>query len=246
MYLYAILAYPEQNKEEDKNRLLFALQSWCSKAYARRFGKANTNPILLKRPNQQVYNQIDQGWNRMQKRLLAAELAERVFLRWGRYCNPASHLVVTDRLPTGESSLDRLQIIIGSNAGHIAEPALVPSVTSVIRDHAESIIHARGRRSHSKPLDDPNFVIEDEISNIFSRIWTPSKPVLHLAIAFRSETLRSFPGDGKRRKLLSMLANPDWIQGCLKNAEIHRTLVIPASPLAFPSKEMIQVLPERS
>ena len=28
MYLYALLAYPEQDKEKDKNRLLFAPQSW--------------------------------------------------------------------------------------------------------------------------------------------------------------------------------------------------------------------------
>lgn len=74
-------------------------------------------------------------------------------------------------------------------------------------------------------------------------VWSSSKSVLHLALSFRLDVEGPFPGDGARHKLLSMLANPHWIEDCLERAERWRTLFIPYSPLGICPDEMIQVLP---
>ena len=110
----------------------------------------------------------------------------------------------------------------------------------------QSIVRLRERASKARSADDLDVSIGHEISNIFSRIWTPSKPVLHLAIALRADVEEIYPGEAQWGKQLSMLANPSWVVDCIRRAEVFRTVhALRIPPLRILPHRMIQVLPAK-
>jgi len=222
--LFALLADPEDDTSEKRWRTVDALASWFHKQLARRFGKERADPEFLRLlQNQQMYNQIDRSWRRIEKRLIAAELATRVLLRMARRTAYPCGIVVADRLPGEEADIERLHLLFGGAADAAGSPPRA-TITSVIQDHAKSI--------------------GADISNIFSRIWTPSKPVLHLAIALSVDVEATYAGEAQWGKQLSMLANPSWLADCIHRAEVFRTVHAPLiTPLGIGPHDMIQVLP---
>jgi hypothetical protein len=242
--LFALLAHPESNADATRLRTLDALGSWVGRTWARRFSRERVDPWFFQMPNQQMYNQIDRSWRRITDRLLAAELAMRVLGRMAQRAAYPCRAVLVDRLPGEESDIERLHLCLGldrENAAGLLSPA---TITSVTRDHAKSIARLRERRSKARSADDLDVSIGHEISNIFSRIWTPSKPVLHLAIALCADVEETYPGEAQWGKQLSMLANPSWLANCLHRAEVFRTVHAPRiTPLRLVPLEMIQLLP---
>jgi hypothetical protein len=159
--LFALLADPEDDANDRRWRTVDALGSWFHKQLARRYGKERADPEFLRLlQNQQMYNQIDRSWVQIEKRLIAAELAMRVLLRMACRAAYPCGIVVADQLPGEEADIERLHLLFGRAADAAGSPPRA-TITSVIQDHATSI--------------------GADISNIFSRIWTPCKPVLHLA-----------------------------------------------------------------
>jgi hypothetical protein len=193
--------------------------------------------------DQQMYNRINRSWRRIEDRLIAAELATRVMLRMVRRSAYPCGIVIADRLAGDEEAdIERLRLFLGSGAEATAGMPPPATITSVIKDHAKSIVLLRGRHSDARPVDDPDFSIDPEVRNIFSRIWKPSKPVLHLAIALSTDVTETYPGEPQRWKQLSMLANPSWLAGCVHRAELFRTAYAALTPLGIGPDEMIQVL----
>ena len=244
--LFALLADPEDDAAEKRLRTLDALGSLFGKTWARQFGRERVDPEFLQTPTQQMYNRIDRSWRRIGDRLIAAELAIRLMLRMARRSAYPGGLVVADRRPGEEVDIGRLHLFLGPGAETAAGPPPPATITAVVRDHAKSIVRLRERCSNARSVDDLDVSIDHEISNIFSRIWTPCKPVLHLAIAFSIDVEKTYPGEPKRRKQLGMLANPPWLAGCLHRAEIFRTVYAPRTPLGIRAEDMIQVLPADS
>jgi hypothetical protein len=104
--------------------------------------------------------------------------------------------VIADRPPGEEADIERLHLFVGP-AEHAAGSLLPATITSVVRDHAKSIVRLREARSNARTVDDLDVSISHEISNIFSRVWTPSKPVLHLAIALSVDVEEKYPGEAQ-------------------------------------------------
>jgi len=222
--LFALLADPEEDSSEKRWKTVDALAFWFHKQLARRFGKERADPEFLRLVNQQMDNRIYRSWRRIEKRLIAAELAMRVLLRMARRAAYPCGIVVADRLP-GED-IERLHLLFGRAADAAGSPPRA-TITSVIQDHATSI--------------------GADVSNIFSRYWTPSKPVLHLAIALSVDVEETYPGEAQWGKQLSMLANPSWLADCIHRAEVFRTVHAPLiTPLGIGPHDMIQVLPANS
>ena len=244
--LFALLADPEDNAHAKRLRTLDALGSWFGRAWARRFCRNRVAPWFFEMPKQQVYNQIDRSWRRITDRLIAAELAMRVL---GRMANAAAYpcrAALVDRLPGEDSDIERLYLCLGSDREDAAGFLTPATITSVVRDHAKSIVRLRERASKARSADDLDVSIGHEISNIFSRIWTPSKPVLHLAIALRADVEEIYPGEAQWGKQLSMLANPSWVVDCIRRAEVFRTVhALRIPPLRILPHRMIQVLPAK-
>lgn len=87
-----------------------------------------------------------------------------------------------------------------------------------------------------------NAGLADSDANVKSRHWSPSKPVLHLALAIRDTVIQrhGIAGDYPYAGLLDA---PDWIEGALVAAETLREFII-SSPL-FPGitdSEMVRVV----
>ena len=245
--MFALLADPESNADVRRLRTLDALGSWFGRTWARRFSRERVDPWFFRMPNQQMYNQIDRSWRRITDRLIAAELAMRVL---GRMANRAAYpcrAALVDRVPGEDSDIERLHLCLGldrEDAAGLLSPA---TITSVIRDHAKSIVRLRERASKARSADDLDVSIGHEISNIFGRLWTPSKPVLHLAIALRVDVEETYPGETQWGKQLSMLANPSWLADCIRRAEVFRTVHAGRiTPLRLVPLEMIQLLPANS
>ena len=245
--LFALLADPENNADARRLRTLGALGSWFGRAWARRFCRERVAPWFFEMPKQQMYNQIDRSWRRITDRLIAAELATRVLGRMAHRAAYPCRAVIVDRLPGEDFDIERLHLCVGP-AGEAAAGSLSPAtITSVIRDHAKSIVRLRERPRKSRSADDLDVLIGHEISNIFSRIWTPSKPVLHLAIALRADVEEIYPGEAQWGKQLSMLATPSWVADCIRRAEVFRTVhALRIPPLRIVPHKMIQVLPANS
>jgi hypothetical protein len=244
--LFALMADPEDDASEKRWRTVDALASWFYKRLARRFGKGRIDPEFLRPKNQQMYNQIDRSWRRIQERLIAAELATRVLHRMARRAAYPCGAVIADKLPGEEADIEKLHLLFGPRAEDTAGLPRPATITSVIRDHAKSIVRLRERRSSPRSLDDLDVSISHDVSNIFSRIWKPSKPVLHLAIALNTDVEVTYPGEAQWGKQLSMLANPFWLAGCIHRAEVFRTIFAPRTPLGIGPHDMIQVLPAKS
>ena len=245
--MFALLADPESNADARRFRTLDALGSWFGRTWGRRFCRERVNPWFFQLPKQQMYNQIDRSWRRITDRMIAAELATRVLGRMAHRAAYPCRAVIVDRLPGEESDIERLHLCLGPAGEDAAGLPLPATITSVIRDHAKSIVRLRERRTNPRPADDLDVSISHEISNIFSRIWTPSKPVLHLAIALRADMGKIYPGEAQWGKQLSMLANPSWLGECIRRAEVFRTVqVARITPLRIVPRKMIQVLPANS
>jgi hypothetical protein len=175
--LFALLADPERNADATRFRTLDALGSWFGRTWARRFSRDRVDLWFFQLPNQQMYNQIDRSWRRITDRLIAAELAMRVL---GRMANRAAYpcrAVLVDRLPGEDSDIERLHLCLGLNREDAARFLSPATITSVIRDHAKSIVRLREKPGKARSPDDLDVLIGHEISNVFSRIWTRSKPV---------------------------------------------------------------------
>lgn len=244
IYLLALLAYPEEEALAQRDRFVFALSSWLTKKHGR-IGRSGLMRELLKYPDQQMDNQINSCWRRIEKRLVAARLATRVLVRMVRCSSPdPSGLVMVDKLVSGDAEISQFYLIFGQGAEDAAGHTPSPTITSVIRDHAASIVRLRPRHKDARSSDDPNFTIETEYGNVFTRIWKPAKPVLHLAIAFEFEARELFLADEEHWHPLHTLGEPSWLPRCLKHAESARTFYIPNSTLGIAAAEMIQVLPE--
>ena len=152
-------------------------------------------------------------------------------------------VVIADRPPGEEADIERLHLFVGPTAENAAGSLHPATITSVVRDHAKSIVRLREARSNARTVDDLDVSISHEISNIFSRVWTPSKPVLHLAIALSVDVEEKYPGEARWGKQLSMLANPSWLANCIHRAEVFRTVHAPLmTPLGVGPHDMIQVL----
>jgi hypothetical protein len=225
--LFALLTDPEGDASEERWRTVDALGSWFHKQLARRFGKERADPEFRRLlENQQMDNRIYRSWRQIVKRLIAAELVTRVLLRMARRAAYPCGIVVADRLPGEEADMKRLHLLFGGAADAAGSPPRA-TITSVIRDHVQSI--------------------GADTSNIFSRIWTPSKPVLHLAIALSVDVEETYPGEAQWGKQLSVLANPSWLADCIHRAEVFRTVHAPLiASLGIGPHEMIQVLPANS
>lgn len=77
--------------------------------------------------------------------------------------------------------------------------------------------------------------------NTFSRAWTPSKPVLHLAMAFRVRLLNLDTG---KRDLVGLLGD-EWVESALEWAEAMRAIMCQSALFNVKESEMLRVLPRR-
>lgn len=73
--------------------------------------------------------------------------------------------------------------------------------------------------------------------NKVTRIWSESKPVLHLAIALRQQA--ELPS----ADIFDLLANPGWLRTAVETAEKQRNLLCLHPHLAFSDQQTIQVIP---
>lgn len=240
------MADPEGDADERRFRTLDAFGSWFGKTWARRSCREQVNPWFLQMQNQQINNQINRSWRRISDRLLAAELEIRVMLRIARRSAHPGGVVIADKMPGKEADIERSELIFGPGAETAAGPPLPATITAVVRDHAKSIVRLRERRGRTRSVDDVDVSLDHEVSNILSRIWKPSKPVLHLAIALSIDVEKTFPGEPQRRKQLGMLANPSWLAGCIDRAELFRSVYAPHIGIGVRTEDMIQVLPAES
>lgn len=86
---------------------------------------------------------------------------------------------------------------------------------------------------------------ESEVKNFLRDVWTPSRPVLHLAAAVRPRLV----GDSART-VADMIHKPDWLQATLELAEKYREILpnvthFDGTPVWSNVPDMIQLLPRR-
>ncbi len=225
--LFALLADPEDDAAEKRWQTLDALGSWFGKTWARRFGRGKVAPEFLRMANQQMYNRIDRSWSRDRCGRAGNESDAPMARRSAFPCE----LVVADRRLGEEADIERLHLLLGPGAEAAVGPPPAATITAAVKDHARSIVRLREKRSSARSTDDLDVSIDHEVSNVFSRIWSPSKPVLHLAIALSIDIAKTYPGEPQRRKQLGMLANPSWLAGCIDRAELFRTAYAPCTSL---------------
>ena len=116
-----------------------------------RFCRNRVAPWFFEMPKQQVYNQIDRSWRRITDRLIAAELAMRVL---GRMANAAAYpcrAALVDRLPGEDSDIERLYLCLGSDPEDAAGFLTPATITSVVRDHAKSIVRCARELARRDP-----------------------------------------------------------------------------------------------
>ena len=95
--------------------------------------------------------------------------------------------------------------------------------------------------------------IYDNRPHLFERVWSESKPVLHLAMAFLGHEPRLYqeerPSPSGLRRIwidpVKLICRPDWLDPVLKSAEVLRLHFLPLLPLGrYQSEAAIQVVPE--
>jgi hypothetical protein len=80
------------------------------------------------------------------------------------------------------------------------------------------------------------------LSNAYTRVWTESKPVLHLARALRSLFLEpEWNALLAKRGLWGLIERPDWVRSALRNAELLRLL---PSPFRIRSEGTVRLIGE--
>jgi hypothetical protein len=81
---------------------------------------------------------------------------------------------------------------------------------------------------------------EHNKDNAFHRVWTPSKPIMHL-IAGLNGSLKE-----KKRSVSidNLIDNPEWVIHALKNSEKLRTLISLIPQLKIPDNIQIQLIPK--
>ena len=75
--------------------------------------------------------------------------------------------------------------------------------------------------------------------NVISRIWTPTKPVLHLALALRGVIISKFD---ERAVNMHELLEGDWVLNAIQWAEAERLVIAESDRFRINEHQMIQVL----
>jgi hypothetical protein len=80
--------------------------------------------------------------------------------------------------------------------------------------------------------------IDTQSKNVITRIWSESKPVLHLAMAFNN-----YINEGHNVYPLKLIAYPQiWLKDVVKNAEDLRKLIADSRKINISEQEQIQLL----
>ena len=82
-------------------------------------------------------------------------------------------------------------------------------------------------------------------SNVYTRTWASSKPVLHLALALRALLLEpEWAALVDKRGLWGLIERPDWVRTALRRAKFFR--LVASSPFKIPPEKTVQLIGERA
>ncbi len=81
--------------------------------------------------------------------------------------------------------------------------------------------------------------------NAYRRVWSESKPVLHLAFGLEN-ALGDYLPKSKNEGLPELLSNPVWLQAAIKNAEGVRHALVLMPQIRIHDRDTIQLIPESS
>ena len=224
-YYHALLAYPKDTEQRKLKELVKALTGYLAKEYISTGGKrVDIPPRYRKLRRRDIYQTIDQGLYRIQAwRLTAATVAYKIIGHnpevW-RHLSlpPESHQVWRD-LPAGARHRLRTPMSVNEAAAEIS---------ALIGAEQKEMQHLRKE----------NIGVGPEISNVLSRIWSSTKPVLHLAIAYPTTP-------GEITDPLHLIKNPSsWLPQAVRHAEVLRSVLGHFIPSFDPSKA-VRLLPSK-
>lgn len=205
----AVLAYPGRNEWKKRTEFVEAWRSCLIKHHrnwAISHGKTDDLPPIPEMKNQQIDNKIRAGVRRITRHRL-----------------PAADVMV-ERLLWETPDAARL---FGAALELWAKRQGMENarITKITRPKG-TISAAIGRRTECKvkvksEVCDP-FGVR---SNIFSKSWTPSLPVIHLALALRSTLLKMAKNGGAAFDAFHLVVNPEWLPGTLEAAEVFRAVI---------------------
>lgn len=86
---------------------------------------------------------------------------------------------------------------------------------------------------------------DNSVKNAYRRVWSESKPVLHLAFGLEN-ALSDYLPDGKTVALPDLLINPVWLRAAIENAEGLRRILVLTPQIRIHERDTIQLVPEPS
>lgn len=204
--LYALLAYPDQSEQKQREGFRDALRAIMLKNYIAHGGKRPHIPTRYRRyKNEKLFGTLKKGFKRIGWRLMAGSMGFSICANGMRRSYESLGLV-----PSKEGK--RGVVFRGPKSVNEA----VASLMSQRRAKGEWV----GQDS--------------EATNIKHRIWAGSLPVLHLAIAMH-QRIETLPGDKDIDKLRQCLYPPDWLKDWLQEVLIYAEYLRTILPSRFPS-----------
>ena len=83
------------------------------------------------------------------------------------------------------------------------------------------------------------------VKNAYRRVWSESKPVLHLAFGLEN-ALSDHLSSNKTVALPDLLINPGWLSAAIENAEGIRHALVLTPQIRIHERDTIQLVPEPS
>jgi hypothetical protein len=214
MAYFAVLAYPRDHRK--RNDFVDGAKAICA---GLSLSAAEIKPWYRRSlKNGEADRTLRRGINEvMFKRLAAAQMAWWLF---------------NDDLQLGNVRL-RVRDPLG-NPNRASSRLSVKSAADVLADLVRSKTKETAYRVHHDSK-----VERWTPENVLTRIWTPSKPVLHLAMAFPAFGLP--PGE-RSLDPIAMMLNPVWLRGTLIKAQGMRALLPDRIP-TFDPRNTVDLLP---
>lgn len=164
--------------------------------------------------------------------------------RWRRIPNRK----IDNRLTAGFRRIVRRRLPVA----HVAPAGLIAGahsfkspVTKLLENLAEHHARAFPRNRRSTDLDSLKWHedgSEGKRAEVISRLWSETKPVLHLAVALNGQ--RPEPNYKGNLPLVEMIWSPEWIIPALESAEALRQIIARSAVLRISAENQIRLLPE--
>jgi len=217
-YLSAI-AYPDIADWTKRDEFIAALRAKFGKLYISHGGnREKIRTEYRKLPNRKINNTIAKARYRIVSRRLPAAMILKEF--------------IFRRLIWLKLQSQELPVKKKAN----------PTITSISKMLARQLRRGRSGNLGARKEDHPDFDWEIHEDNFMGRVWSSSKPVLHLSFALLEAVAADFPTHAGEFQMLKMVHEPKWLDFAVEKAEILRSRLINTSVIDIPAEKTVCLL----